>query len=1035
MQKSGDSFHPHFFILHPSFIIIMGNSTSSSKATTEPRKVGIASHPYQQRHPYNLDDDDEASIYTENYEEHYNDELLEPRQLKDMFSNEGRDSSKTRKCRQKQGSRRAGEVFEPIIRNYNHRLSSSQKNYDNLGRYDEDHDQIESFHGKQASKRTILKALQQKMTAQSDLGHRNILTKSSTDSDESNGSALSFREVMQLSATNDNTVKGDNFHTYGKQLSTIMDVSEYSNTIFDDTVNEESYILSEHEKTCFSSDQKLNESVESNTSEQDFIDHDLTDYTDRMISFLDKNHASYNQDVEKIADIKTPNQNLGNLFADMTLDQSSKYIVMDDALTDKEQDDDQDLDETTNGTWDEFDDSSSKLFEKSPKNNNNNVHQTLNHRKACDLSDQNESNGKNDDDQSTTCDEELSSIETSVMESNSLTMSEITGTKMSRKEDVNEMRPATPYQEYISKMETRDPSPVPMFRSLKAPTTSKHANLLPSFSNNDDSCDSSTHSKKREISVLAQKIANDVKKCNIKNIGPEIGTYIEVDDDMTQVSAITTAPVLDACAVIKNHSKPAFSKQAISNAAFLFSYESVPLQRRTLCPSIIDVQRLSLLNIDPINRELTNHSLPVNHFNRGDLINSNEAPVDMVRRLSRESLNGRTWTKEISSSAVVIKRSNGYVQNNSQGSIFSIPEEKSPVKLDVMGNENNGSKYMNLTKADQHSDQSTTPNKNISSVKLKEEYDIISEALDDDTLPPDFQKRYSAITPMKTKSPYIRFKKALRMFGGEINKNDSSQDLKPTLEKKSDADSTHDTLSSVGSNTNDDNATHSPGLSVKSSIISITDSSVNDVFADLLNCSSPESVNCNMYLPQQLQSAMKKPNHVRENSTNRVSWVVASSSDASDIFRNRESSKNTTSPMVDSSVADSASAISMTPPPPVASSSRTFRSVVNPRMMFQSSQVQSKVNIAENDENSSKSSYCSYSPLQLHPENKTIEKTVPNSRSALCLSPLQKTPSQSRKWRSNTEHYVNGNDKGGKKRQKSLTKRTPFANLRNANIV
>lgn len=191
-----------------------------------------------------------------------------------------------------------------------------------------------------------------------------------------------------------------------------------------------------------------------------------------------------------------------------------------------------------------------------------------------------------------------------------------------------------------------------------------------------------------------------------------------------------------------------------------------------------------------------------------------------------------------------------------------------------------------------------------------------------------------------------------------------------------------------------------------------------------------------MYLPQQLQSAMKKPNHVRENSTNRVSWVVASSGDASDIFRVRESSITTASPNVDSSVADSLSAISITPPPPVASSSRTFRSVVNPRMMFQNSQAQSKVIIAENDENSSKNSYCSYSPLQSHSENKAIEKTVPKSRSALCLSPLQKTPSQSRKWRnSTTENYVNGNDKGGNKRQKNFTKRTPFANLRNANII
>jgi hypothetical protein len=994
----------------------MGNSTSrhtSVKNNTE--RVGIASHPYQQQHPYNLDDDE--SIFTENYED-YVDELLEPRQLKHIFSSEESKSSKTRSCRQKQGSRRAGEVFEPVIQHYSHRMSSSSKNnYDRLGGHSDDEhsyqNQLQSMNRKKASKNSILKALQQKLTAtQTDFGNRNILTKASTDSEESNGSELSFREFVKLSAKNDDNSQSHDFHTYGKQLSTIMDVSEYSNTNFNDTTfNDDSYFLSDLEKTCFTLEHQSNDSILSDASSEKFIDPDMTDYAERMNSFIDKNHASYdNEDVESMAEVKTSSEKCGKLFADMALDQSGKCIVMDDAQSDEVNHVGHDHDESTNGTWDEFDESSSKYcreigskkkdkINKTDFNRDSSVEQSIKQERYC-------------------FDEELSSIESSAFDS------EITSVKNSTTELSEELSGCSPPNKFSTTNKQREPSPVPIYKPMKAPTTSNLVNLLPSMSNNDE--DSET--------VSIQKIANNKKQTNAvseKEVtqGSKIGTYIDFDDDMTQVSAITTAPVLEACAVIQNHSKPALSKQAISNAMFLFSEDSVPVQKKKMFPSKIDEQRLSILNLD-LHQLPHSASLQVRSL-YGELTLPNEAPVDMIRRLSRESLVGKNRTinhgNRESLKSITIQKNCEYIQISNQGSIFSIPEKKIFDGIDIVDGERNISSNFISENADEISEQIMKDEEH-SSVQTNNEqdhishHDSVSESLDDD----NFQTRYSAITPMKSKSPYIRFKKALRMFGGTVSRNDRSHESNLEPNMKSDDSCTNDTrLTSFNI------STQSPELGSKSSPISPKESPKNDVFADLLNMSSPESSQSQMYLPVQLQSAMKKPNHVRDHSLNRVSWVFENDGN------NKGISKSVASPTIDSSVADSASAISMTPPPPVASSSRTFRSVVNPRMMIQSSQVQSKVKIHETDENSLSSSYCSYSPLKSQTMNKSIEKTVPNSRSALCLSPLQKTPSQSRKWRKSVDNdqMSKFGNAGGTKRQRNATKRTPFANLRNANFV
>lgn len=1028
----------------------MGNSTSKHKTipnnAAEERNVGIASHPYQKQHPYHLDNDDneeDGSIYTENYED-YVDELLEPRQLKNMFSGEEKSTNSIkRSCRQKQTSRRAGEVFEPMMKNCSRRISSnmrsSQNHYDSLEGHGEEQEEhhhhhhhhhlngnpAPSFVGKKANKNTsILKALQQKLTAppsSTDTGNRHILTKASTDSEDSNGSSLSFREFVKLSAKSDDSLQSQSFHTYGKQLSTILDMSEYSNTNFNDST------------------------ILSDASSENIIDQNMTDYTDRMNSFLDKNHASFNQGVERIPDVKTPNEKLGDLFADMTLDQSSRYIVMDDIHSDREHEVNHDHnEESTNGTWDEIDDSSSKYFIGNRHNNNDQcVQQNVDESAHASVQEENDS-----------CDEELSSIDTTAFDSKSVSISEVTSLNFETKDTCEERSECTPYNECSTNHERRDPSPVPITRPMKAPTTSNLVNLLPSMSNDDEESET----------LPARKIVNDkkhvVSPSSFLSKGSKIGTYIDFDDDMTQVSAITTAPVLNACAVIQNHSKPALSKQAISNAMFLFSEESVPSQKKNIQPSTIDEQRLSLLNLDLMNQEDSKITSFQHRSQYGELTLPNEAPVDMVRRLSRESFGGRventTHKYTVRSQSVTIQKNSGYIQINNQGSIFSIPEENTYVGglhvPDIVPDSNGNSSNIINSLNDDETAQSNRMEKENPSLKTVDEldnmscHDSLAEILDD-----DFQHRYSAITPMKTKSPYVRFKKALRMFGGTVGRNDLSNKINQKTNMMNDSasmmnehknvkndqednmmtgdDCSYDTRSLINSNAEEHQASHSPELSSKSSDISSTASSANDVFADLLNSSSPESSYSQMYLPVQLQSAMKKPNQTKDHSINRVSWVIdTDNSNASDIFRTKESSV--------SSVADSASAISMTPPPPFASSSRTFRSVVNPRMMNQSSQAQSKVNIHENDENSLGSSYCSYSPLKSQNMSKSIEKAVPNSRSALCLSPLQKTPSQSRKWRKsvgNDERKELGN--GGSKRQRSATKRTPFANLRNANFV
>ena len=997
----------------------MGNSTSkhtSVKNNTERNSVGIASHPYQQQHPYNLDDE---SIFTENYED-YVDELLEPRQLKHMFSSEESKSSKTRSCRQKQGSRRAGEVFEPMIQHYSHRMSSSSKNkYDRLGGHgDDDHsyqNQLQSMNRKKASKNSILKALQQKLTAtQTDDGSRNILTKASTDSEDSNGSELSFREFVKLSAKIDDTLQSHDFHTYGKQLSTIMDVSEYSNTNLNDTTfNDDSYFLSDLEKTCLSLEHQSNNSILSDASSEKPIDQSVADSTERMNCFTDKNHPSYDEKVECLDEVKTASKKCGEIFADMALDQSSKCIVMDDAQSNEVNHVGKDHDESTNGTWDEFDEASSKYCSEVGSKKNDQIHKTdFNRGSHVEQSIEQEKYS---------CDEELSSIESSAFDRKSLTLSEVTSVKNSVTEISEELSDFSPYNQFSTTNKQREHSPVPIYKPMKAPTTSNLVNLLPSISSNEEDSETFTNNKKQTNAVSDKEVTK----------GSKIGTYIDFDDDMTQVSAITTAPVLEACAVIQNHSKPAFSKQAISNAMFLFSEDSVPVQKKKMLPSKIDEQRLSILNLDLNNHQLPNStSLQVRSL-YGELTLPNEAPVDMIRRMSRESLVGKIRTNDHgnreSLKSITIQKSCEYIQINNQGSIFSIPEKKIFDGSDFVDGDRNISNIPRSINGDEVSEQSMQDEEHSFVQTINEQDDISHHDSVSDILDNNFQTRYSAITPMKSKSPYIRFKKALRMFGGTVSKNDRSHESKSEPNMKMDDNSTNGTRLSTSFNS----STHSPELGSKSSPISPKESPKNDVFADLLNLSSPESSQSQMYLPVQLQSAMKKSNHVRDHSLNRVSWVFENDGNDKGI------SKSIASPTIDSSVADSASAISMTPPPPVASSSRTFRSVVNPRMMIQSSQVQSKVKNHETDENSLSSSYCSYSPLKSQTMNKSIEKAAPNSRSALCLSPLQKTPSQSRKWRKSVDNdqmsqFGNG---GGTKRQKNATKRTPFANLHNANFV
>jgi len=108
---------------------------------------------------------------------------------------------------------------------------------------------------------------------------------------------------------------------------------------------------------------------------------------------------------------------------------------------------------------------------------------------------------------------------------------------------------------------------------------------------------------------------------------------------------------------------------------------------------------------------------------------------------------------------------------------------------------------------------------------------------------------------------------------------------------------------------------------------------------------------------------------------------------------------------------------SFSPPPPLAHSSRA---AVNPIKVYGHGDKENDLDC----EGSVQDSVCSYSPLPPIPKNgRKINKVkeMPKSPSALCLSPLQRTPVQARKWRT----------LAAQAEAKKQKKRTPLGSLIN----
>jgi len=153
-----------------------------------------------------------------------------------------------------------------------------------------------------------------------------------------------------------------------------------------------------------------------------------------------------------------------------------------------------------------------------------------------------------------------------------------------------------------------------------------------------------------------------------------------------------------------------------------------------------------------------------------------------------------------------------------------------------------------------------------------------------------------------------------------------------------------------------------------------------------------------------------------------------------DIYKNENRNNDcfeNNSPMCDS-------AVSITPPP----LSKSIRAAVNPR---EQKVVRDENHEKENDGNRSSSNrivynsptgetMCSYSPLQMTQSNKgttKIHRATPQSPSALCLSPLQRTPMQARKWRTLAAE-AEAKKKSSVKKKKNIMslKRTPLGKLK-----
>lgn len=355
----------------------------------------------------------------------------------------------------------------------------------------------------------------------------------------------------------------------------------------------------------------------------------------------------------------------------------------------------------------------------------------------------------------------------------------------------------------------RKNSPFPMDSNV-APTSSKLTNILPELSHDGseedllfDKIESSDMSPvetniNADVAMKAADavMSSDIVKKKLSSVtcdhrGPEIGTMIKlVQKTKTDDVRDTHVLIAENKLVATKNRIPAFSRQVANNAAFLFDGERCPIQLKDA--SKVDSERLSLLQKNSARRESTlsfpdvdiaeddsldtiQKKLMQFRKNNIDANSSNKrSSVTIYRSKGEIRINGE-WPRKILSNSVDEEvKQTGQPGNSQKVAVF----ERLPKRV-----VNEKEKELSMKKSKKLDDHLST-NSTIPQRQTPE--DIVSKASTnyDDISITDLQLKYTAITPMKTKSPHIRFKKALRMFDAHHEQKESTLETRKTPPRK-----------------------------------------------------------------------------------------------------------------------------------------------------------------------------------------------------------------------------------------------------------
>lgn len=353
----------------------------------------------------------------------------------------------------------------------------------------------------------------------------------------------------------------------------------------------------------------------------------------------------------------------------------------------------------------------------------------------------------------------------------------------------------------------------PAEKATKAPTDPRKANLLPTLKDESDESHQSIgyDGMKRgivatenneapsviEIDMEVTNIVQAEEKRSYNHRETQIGTTITISRPSMEkrvVDEISSLPrerksysniSIESGTTISTKTKDAFTQEAMANANFLFANNGHIRMSRPSLKSKVDRQRLSLMSIDEGTKAITID--PIERRQSDPLLLIENAKVELEKQKQRMSVEPTPADRktiqvqvkrEVSFGSFVPnvpKLINNFVQSSTtdtaiDASITIKPSTEKPVK-DEPTPPQNDAKMTN-------EDDIISPVQNVKNNAVDYMSPPSPETSDHDSLedileglsPSELKKRYSAITPMKSFSPFVRFKRAMRLFENDGNK-------------------------------------------------------------------------------------------------------------------------------------------------------------------------------------------------------------------------------------------------------------------------